>query len=89
MPQYPYLFEKRKIRGGQTSPNALKIGPEFRKEVPEGYEIIPTREANALVQYLMSLQSDVRLFEAPILTNARAGNVAPAAQTTGAAPTNE
>jgi hypothetical protein len=57
------------------------VGPEFRKEVPEGYEIVPTREAKALVEYLMSLQSDVRLLEAPIITNAPAGNVSPQATT--------
>jgi len=89
MPQYPYLFEVRKIKGGQPSPEALSLAPEFRKDVREGYEVIPTREANALVEYLMSLQSDVRLFEAPILTNQVAGNVAPAAQTTSEAQTNQ
>ena len=73
MPQFPYLFEKHKLRGGQRSPNAINLPAEFRKEVPEGYEIIPSREANALVEYLMSLQSDVRLFEAPILTNRVSG----------------
>jgi cytochrome c oxidase cbb3-type subunit II len=88
MPQYPYLFEKRKING-QPSPQALNLAPEFRKDIPEGYEIVPTREANALVDYLLSLQSDVRLFEAPLLTNRVGGNVAPAAQTTAAAPTNQ
>lgn len=88
MPQYPYLFEVRKILGGQPSPQALSLAPEFRKDVPEGYEVVPTREANALVEYLMSLQSDVRLFEAPILTNNVGGNVAPSAQT-APAPENQ
>jgi cytochrome c oxidase cbb3-type subunit 2 len=88
MPQYPYLFEVRKILGGQPSPQALSLAPEFRKDVPEGHEIVPTREANALVEYLMSLQSDVRLFEAPILTNNVGGNVAPAAET-APAPENQ
>lgn len=87
MPQYPYLFEVRKMRGSQQSPQALSLAPEFRKNVPEGYEVVPTREANALVEYLMSLQSDVRLFEAPILTNRVPGYVPPAAQP--AAPENQ
>jgi cytochrome c oxidase cbb3-type subunit 2 len=63
MPQYPYLFEKRKI-GNRPSPGALSLPLEF---VPEGYEIVPTREANALVEYLMSLQADTPIFEAPIV----------------------
>jgi cytochrome c oxidase cbb3-type subunit 2 len=85
MPRYPYLFEVRKIRGGQPSPLAINVPAGSRKDVAEGYEIVPTREANALVEYLLTLQSDVRLLEAPILTNNPAGNVAPAAQTTAAA----
>lgn len=89
MPRYPYLFEVRKMRGGQPSPHAINVPAESRKDVPEGYEIIPTRQANALVEYLMSLHSDVRLFEAPILTNAPAGAVAPAADATAAAPQNQ
>lgn len=75
MPQYPYLFETRKMLGGRRSPDAIQVAPEFRKDIPEGHEIVPTREATALVEYLMSLQADVRLFEAPILTNRVSGNV--------------
>ena len=89
MPQYPYLFETRKIQNGRPSPQALTLAPEFRKNVPEDREIIPTREALALVEYLMTLQSDVRLLEAPILTNLVAGQVAPAAPQNSAAPTNQ
>jgi cytochrome c oxidase cbb3-type subunit 2 len=90
MPQYPYLFEVRKMLGGRPSPQALSVGPEFRKDVPEGYEIVPTREAEALVEYLKSLQSDVRLFEAPIITNAPNGNVSQqAAPADAAASTNQ
>ena len=90
MPQYPYLFEVRKMLGGRPSPKALSVAPEFRKDVPEGYEIVPTREAEALVEYLRSLQSDVRLFEAPIITNAPAGSVTQqAAPADAAASTNQ
>lgn len=89
MPRYPYLFEVRKMRGGQPSPQAINVPAESRKDVPEGYEIIPTREANALVEYLMSLQSDVRLFEAPLLTNRVAGAAAPAAEPTPPASENQ
>ena len=76
--------------GGRPSPYALSVAPEFRKDVPEGYEIVPTREAEALVEYLRSLQSDVRLFEAPIITNAPAGSVTQqAAPADAAASTNQ
>ena len=65
MPRYPYLFEKRKI-SGKVSPAAVKFPPEFSSE--NGYEIIPRREALALVAYLKSLQSETPLFELPSLT---------------------
>lgn len=56
MPRYPFLFEKHK-RGSKPSPNALPIAGED--------EIIPTSEAEALVGYLMSLRTEMPLFEAP------------------------
>ena len=62
MPQYPYLFEERKILG-QRSPDAL---PLPAGEVEDGYEVIPTREALALVDYLISLKTDTPIFEAPL-----------------------
>jgi cytochrome c oxidase cbb3-type subunit II len=80
MPQYPYLFEKRKIRGS-GSPNALQLPDKFAP--PAGYEIVPTRDADALAQYLLSLHAQTALFEAPILpppvpTNTTANATAPA-----------
>ena len=62
MPQYPYLFEERKI-SGQRSPDALALPPGT---VREGYEVVPTREAKALVEYLMSLRAETPVFEAPL-----------------------
>jgi cbb3-type cytochrome oxidase cytochrome c subunit len=74
MPPYRHLFEKR--RAGKTpSPNAVLS--------ENGYEILPTREANALVAYLLSLRTDTAIFETPMklavaappaATNAPAGN---------------
>lgn len=64
MPAYPYLFEKRRIEGA-PSPRALKLEGEYAPE--EGYEIVPTPDAEALVAYLLSLRSDVPLPEAPVL----------------------
>ena len=63
MPQYPYLFTKHKIKG-RRSPEALALPPKF---VEEGFEIIPTPEAKALVEYLVSLHSTTFIFEAPQL----------------------
>jgi cbb3-type cytochrome oxidase cytochrome c subunit len=63
MPPYQFLFEKRKI-GRQRSPQALELPGNIAPEA--GYEIVPTDEARALVAYLLSLRSDVPLFEAPM-----------------------
>ena len=60
MPPYHYLFEKRKISRA-PSEQALKLA-----NVPAGFEIVPTENAEALVAYLMSLKSQVELFEAPV-----------------------
>lgn len=51
MPSYQHLFEKRKIQG-QKSDSALNIN------VGEGYEVVPTERAEALVTYLMSLNKN-------------------------------
>lgn len=69
MPPYRFLFEVRK-KGRLPSPDALEL-PEGVVELPEGvveteYEVVPTDEARALVAYLLSLRSDVPLFEAPM-----------------------
>jgi cytochrome c oxidase cbb3-type subunit 2 len=75
MPPYRHLFEKR--RAGKTrSANAV---------ASEGdYEILATREANALVSYLLSLRNDTAIFATPMkmavaappaATNAPAGGV--------------
>lgn len=53
MPPFPFLFEKRKIVG-EKSPKALTLSPEFGPG--DGYEIIPTEDAEALVVYLQSLK---------------------------------
>lgn len=63
MPPYPFLFEQRKISGSPSS-NALKLDPPYAPA--EGYEIVPTAEAEALVAYLLDRKKDVALFEAPM-----------------------
>lgn len=89
MPPYRFLFEKRKLTGA---------APEGAI-VEDGYEIVPNEDADALVAYLLSLQSQISLFEAPLPapatnavseadTNAPAGETnAAAANTNAAAPT--
>jgi len=62
MPPYRFLFEKRRIERA-PSPDALMMPAELAPE--PGYEIVPTREARALVAYLSSLRSDAPLFIAP------------------------
>lgn len=52
MPPYRYLFKKQKI-SGERSNEALNL---TGKDAPEpGFEIVPTRKAKALVQYLLTL----------------------------------
>lgn len=79
MPSYAFLFEQRELKRGQrASPSALQIvttRPAKGEVVTK--EIVPRPEATALVAYLMSLNSNVSLYEAPI--------PAPAAKTNAAA----
>jgi cytochrome c oxidase cbb3-type subunit 2 len=90
MPPYRFLFEKRKVVG-QPSADALPLsGPEAPAA---GFEIVPKREARALVAYLQSLQSEAGLFEAPVPpppTNAAPATAtnAPAGGTNAAPGTN-
>ena len=88
MPRYKFLFEKRKI-GRAPSAEALKVAGG---DAPaEGYEIVPRPEALALTSYLLSLQTRVDLFQAPIPrspTNAIAGGTNALAGGTNAALTN-
>jgi len=50
MPPYRFLFEQRKITG-ERSAQALKV------PAPEGFEVVPTHRAAALVAYLQSLNN--------------------------------
>ncbi|MFV0337620.1 MAG: cbb3-type cytochrome c oxidase subunit II [Chthoniobacterales bacterium] len=62
MPPYRYLYIKQKIQG-QPSPNALQLTGKYAPE--EGYEIVPSDDAKALVAYLISLNREYPLPEAP------------------------
>lgn len=63
MPAYRYLYKMRQIVG-QPSEDAVTglVGPHAP---PPGYEVVPTEEAEALVAYLISLNRDYPLEEAP------------------------
>lgn len=62
MPPFAFLFETREVVG-QVSNRALNLPAAYAPK--GGYEVIPTRKAEALVAYMLSLniQSDIR--EAP------------------------
>lgn len=65
MPPFAFLYETRKIEGA-PSPNAVKFPLGSKSGPPPGYEVIPTRRAEALVEYLLSLKIDYSLPEARI-----------------------
>jgi hypothetical protein len=81
MPPYRFLFETRQLSEGEPLPSdALSPTPKA------GFAVVPSDAANALVAYLMSLKSDVPLFEAPVPPPPT--NAAPAAASPEAAATN-
>ncbi len=61
MPSFTYLFEERAIQGSGSS-HALSL--EGNVAPNEGFEVVPTTRANALVSYLQSLKIDFDLPEA-------------------------
>jgi cbb3-type cytochrome oxidase cytochrome c subunit len=69
MPPFRFLFQMRKIGNpaalvaNDVNFISLKLPSEFAP--PAGYEIVPTDDAKNLVAYLLSLRSDVPLYEAP------------------------
>ena len=60
MPSYRYLFTQHKI-SGEPSPDALPL--TGNDAAPNGYEIVPTSQAKALVAYLLSLDKSHPLKE--------------------------
>jgi cytochrome c oxidase cbb3-type subunit 2 len=65
MPPFPFLFQTREIEGLPSS-DALKFAPGSEYAPELGYEVVPTRRAEALVEYLLSLKLNYSLPEAPI-----------------------
>ena len=62
MPAYRWLFTTREIQG-QPSADAVKL--EGTGAPPRGYEVVPTAEGKALVDYLLSRKTNYPLPEAP------------------------
>lgn len=62
MPPFKYLFETRQIVG-QRSNRALDLPSEYA--APNGYEVVPKPEAEALAAYMLSLKLDYDIEEAP------------------------
>lgn len=60
MPPFRFLFETREIQGAR-SPDALEI--EGEQAPPEGYEIVPTRDARNLVAYLIQLDHSYEIVD--------------------------
>jgi cytochrome c oxidase cbb3-type subunit 2 len=58
MPPHRFLYEKRRIEG-QPSDDALPLKDEYAP--PEGYEVVPTYEAKALVAYLKRLDQSYEI----------------------------
>jgi cytochrome c oxidase cbb3-type subunit II len=87
MPSYRFLFEKRQIGvNAQPSDNALKLTGALKPAA--GWEIVPTRRAQALVGYLLNLKTTYTYPEAaPFVPPPPEGGAAkPAAPAAGPAP---
>lgn len=65
-PGYPFLYKVQKIDGYPSS-NALEFESDSNYAPEEGYEVVPTRRAKVLVDYLLSLKLDYSLPEAKII----------------------
>lgn len=63
MSPYRHLYRVVQIQG-EPSPKALKLTGANAPQ--EGYEVVPTPEAEALVAYLLSLNRNYALPEAPL-----------------------
>jgi nitrite reductase (NO-forming) len=62
MPPHAFLFQDRRV-GRHPSPDALALPQESAPR--PSCEVVPSLEAKALAAYLVSLQSEIPLYEAP------------------------
>jgi len=65
MPPFAFLYETKEIQG-TPSADALNFPPNAEFGPEPGYEVLPTRRAKALVEYLLSLKINYSLPEALI-----------------------
>ena len=65
-PGYPFLYKVQKI-DREPSPNAVVFEAGSKYAPDEGYEVVPTKRAAALVAYLLSLKLDYSLPEAKLI----------------------
>ena len=65
-PGYSFLYKVQKV-DRTPSPNALQFETDSKYAPEKGYEVVPTRRAEALVEYLLSLKLDYSLPEAKII----------------------
>ena len=72
MPSYRHLYTERKVQGDR-SVEALDLKGEMAPK--DGYEVVPTEDARALVDYIMTLKRDstLPLSEQPSKTEKPAG----------------
>jgi cbb3-type cytochrome oxidase cytochrome c subunit len=84
MPAYRFLYEKRWITG-ERSADALTLTGEDAP--PEGYEIVPSYDANCLVAFLMSLDQSHPLKEVKPLGGAAPAAASPSPAAAGKPPT--
>jgi len=61
MPAHAFLYETRRVMG---APSPERIALSGGHPVPAGYEVVPTARAEALVSYLLSLETPYDLPEA-------------------------
>lgn len=66
MPRYPFLYKVQEIEGAPSA-NALQFESGSKYAPKEGYQIVPGRRAEVLVEYLLSLKLDYSLPEAKII----------------------
>jgi len=65
MPPFAFLYKTQEV-GNEPSAKAIDFPPGSEYAPESGYEVVPTRRAEALVEYLLSLKIDYSLPEAPI-----------------------
>ncbi|MGK0464086.1 MAG: cytochrome c oxidase cbb3-type subunit 2 [Lentimonas sp.] len=66
MPRYPFLYKVQEVEGAPSA-NALQFEPDSKYAPKKGYEVVPTKRAEVLVEYLLSLKLDYSLPEAKII----------------------